>query len=534
MTFEITPGTIYSAHFPFSDLSNKKKRPVLALSGKDENDDVRIAFITKTSVAEAQGFALDSADFADEMLKHQSHVRVDKTFNLHISRIEKPVAQLSDKGYERVLRRLVTLDIPNLAALKYRDKPFQSGKSVIPPSGKVIGSAELTNMVEASLDGWLTTGRFNEAFEKRFADFVGVPYALTTTSGSSANLLAFTALTSHKLGNRALKPGDEVITVAAGFPTTVNPMLQNGMVPVFVDVDIPTYNIDPNKIEAAVTNRTRAIMVAHTLGNPFDLDAVMAVAKRHNLWVIEDCCDALGSRYKGQHVGTFGHIATCSFYPAHHITMGEGGIIFTKDKDLRTIIESFRDWGRDCYCGPGCDNTCGKRFGQQLGSLPFGYDHKYTYSHLGYNLKITDMQAACALAQMDRLPGFIEARKHNFAFLKERLKSCEEFLILPEATAGSEPSWFGFPITMRESAGVARVELLKYLDQNKIGTRLLFAGNLTRQPYFEGRSYRISGELTNTDNIMNNTFWIGVYPGLTEEMLSFVVEKIETFLGVNF
>jgi CDP-6-deoxy-D-xylo-4-hexulose-3-dehydrase len=440
--------------------------------------------------------------------------------------------------------------VDQYSALHFEEKAFQAGTSVVPPSGKVLGASELKNMVEASLDGWLTTGRFNEAFEKRFAEFVGVPYALTTTSGSSANLLAFTALTSHKLGDRALKPGDEVITVAAGFPTTVNPMLQNGMVPVFVDVDIPTYNIDPKKIEAAVTDRTRAIMVAHTLGNPFDLDAVMAVAKKHNLWVIEDCCDALGSTYapsplagegggegvrgKPQHVGTFGHIATCSFYPAHHITMGEGGMIFTKDKDLRTIIESFRDWGRDCYCGPGCDNTCGKRFGQQFGSLPFGYDHKYTYSHLGYNLKITDMQAACALAQMDRLPGFIEARKHNFAFLKERLKSCEEFLILPEATAGSEPSWFGFPITMRESAGVARVELLKYLDQNKIGTRLLFAGNLTRQPYFEGRNYRISGELTNTDNIMNNTLWIGVYPGLTEEMLSFVVEKIETFLGVNF
>lgn len=437
--------------------------------------------------------------------------------------------------------------VEQYSALHFAEKDFQAGTSVVPPSGKVLGASELKNMVEASLDGWLTAGRFNEAFEKRFAEFVGVPYALTTTSGSSANLLAFTALTSHKLGDRALKPGDEVITVAAGFPTTVNPMLQNGMVPVFVDVDIPTYNIDPQKIEAAVTDRTRAIMVAHTLGNPFDLDAVMAVAKKHNLWVIEDCCDALGSTYapslllaeegvrgKPQHVGTFGHIATCSFYPAHHITMGEGGMIFTKDSELRKIIESFRDWGRDCYCGPGCDNTCGKRFGQQFGSLPFGYDHKYTYSHLGYNLKITDMQAACALAQMDRLPDFIEARKSNFTFLKERLKSCEEFLILPEATAGSDPSWFGFPITLRESAGVARVQLLEYLDQYKIGTRLLFAGNLTRQPYFEGRTYRISGELTHTDLVMNDTFWIGVYPGLSEEMLSFVVEKIEVFFGIGF
>jgi CDP-4-dehydro-6-deoxyglucose reductase, E1 len=424
--------------------------------------------------------------------------------------------------------------VEQYSTLHFAEKSFQPGASAVPPSGKVIGASELKNMVDAILDGWLTTGRFNEAFEKRFADFVGVPHALTTTSGSSANLLALTSLTSHKLGDRALRRGDEVITVAAGFPTTVNPMLQNGMVPVFVDVDIPNYNIDPKKIEAAVTERTRAIMVAHTLGNPFDLDAVMAVARKHNLWVIEDCCDALGSRYKGQHVGTFGHIATCSFYPAHHITMGEGGMVFTGDHELKKIIESFRDWGRDCYCAPGKDNTCGKRFGWQLGSLPFGYDHKYTYSHLGYNLKITDMQAACALAQMDRLPEFIVARKRNFAFLKERLKSCEEFLILPDATEGSEPSWFGFTITLRESAGIARVELLKYLDQYKIGTRLLFAGNLTRQPYFEGRQYSVSGELTSTDIIMNNTFWIGVYPGLTEAMLDYVAGQLESFFGVNF
>jgi CDP-6-deoxy-D-xylo-4-hexulose-3-dehydrase len=434
---------------------------------------------------------------------------------------------------EQIKQQIFAL-VEQYSTLHFAEKPFTPGSSVVPPSGKVIGANELKHMVDASLDGWLTTGRFNEAFEKRFAEFVGVPYALTTTSGSSANLLAFTALTSYKLGDRALKPGDEVITVAAGFPTTVNPMLQNGMVPVFVDVDIPTYNIDPAKIAAAVSNKTRAIMVAHTLGNPFDLDAVMAIAKQHNLWVIEDCCDALGSRYKGQHVGTFGHIATCSFYPAHHITMGEGGMVFTKDRELKKIIESFRDWGRDCYCAPGCDNTCGKRFGWQLGSLPFGYDHKYTYSHLGYNLKITDMQAACALAQMDRLPEFIEARKRNFNYLKDRLKSCEEFLILPEAIPSSDPSWFGFPITLRESAGISRVELLTYLDQYKIGTRLLFAGNLTRQPYFEGRNYRVCGELINTDNIMNNTFWIGVYPGLSEAMLNFVITQIESFFGVNF
>ena len=434
---------------------------------------------------------------------------------------------------KKQLRAQIADLVKEYADLAYAPAAFEPGKSTIPPSGKVLGFNELNNMVEASLDGWLTTGRFNAAFEKRFAEFVGVPYALTTNSGSSANLLACTALTSHKLGARALKPGDEVITVAAGFPTTVNPIVQNGMVPVFVDVDIPTYNIAPTKIAAAISSKTKAIMVAHTLGNPFDLDAVMELARKHNLWVIEDCCDALGSRYNGRHVGTFGHIATCSFYPAHHITMGEGGMVFTKDRELRTIVESFRDWGRDCYCAPGCDNTCGKRFNWQLGSLPEGYDHKYTYSHLGYNLKITDMQAACALAQMDRLPDFIEARKRNFAFLTERLQSCKNFLILPEATASSEPSWFGFPITLRTTAGGQRVELLKYLDQYKIGTRLLFAGNLTRQPYFAGRTYRISGELANTDTVMNDTLWIGVYPGLSEEMLSFVVEKIETFFGAN-
>lgn len=427
-----------------------------------------------------------------------------------------------------IKKQILTL-VEQYSAVHFAKKQFQPGSSAIPPSGKVLGASELQNMVEASLDGWLTTGRFNKAFEKRFAQFVGVPHALTTNSGSSANLLALAALTSPKLGTRALKPGDEVITVAASFPTTVNPILQNNLIPVFVDIDIPTYNISPNKIEIAVTDRTRAIMLAHTLGNPFDLDVIVALANKYNLWIIEDCCDALGSLYKSQHVGTFGHIATCSFYPAHHITMGEGGIVFTKDRELHKIIESFRDWGRDCYCAPGCDNSCGKRFGQQLGSLPFGYDHKYTYSHLGYNLKITDMQAACTLAQMNRLPDFIKIRKRNFAFLKEQLKSCEEFLILPEALPSSEPSWFGFPITIRNSEGIPRVELLTYLDEYKIGTRLLFGGNLTRQPYFTDRPYRISGELNNTDKVMNDTFWIGVYPGLNEEMLSFMVEKLKAF-----
>mgnify|MGYP001112788524 FL=1 len=413
-------------------------------------------------------------------------------------------------------------------------KPFTGGQSVIPPSGKVIGALELQYMTEAALDGWLTTGRFNEAFEQQLAKFLGVNHVLTTNSGSSANLLALAALTSPKLGDRALRPGDEVITVAAGFPTTVNPTILFGLTPVFVDVHIPTYNIDPAKIEAAISPKTRAIMIAHTLGNPFDIDAVIRLAKQHNLWLIEDCCDALGSTYDGRKVGTFGDIGTLSFYPAHHITMGEGGAVFTNDGQLKTIIESFRDWGRDCYCAPGKDNTCGKRFAWKLGTLPFGYDHKYTYSHLGFNLKITDMQAACGLAQLQQLDHFIEARKRNFNFLRSRLKSCEDFLILPEATPKSDPSWFGFPITLRNDVEFDRVALLQYLDERKIGTRLLFAGNLTRQPYMEGRNYRLPDNLDNTDTVMNNTFWVGVYPGLTEEMLEYMAVQIELFLGIGF
>lgn len=526
-------GDIVLLDFPYSNRVGSKVRPglVIGINRRYNFDDLNVAYIT----TEIDSYSYDSsavqisaADLSEGSLKQDSVVRVDKVITVQ-RKICRKVASLNSKKLDEVLRKATAINVENFAAHKFNAAAFVPGSSVIPPSGKVLGASELKNMVEASLDGWLTIGRFNEAFQQRFAEFVGVPHALTTASGSAANLLAISALTSHRLGERALKPGDEVITVAAGFPTTVNPILQNGLVPVFVDVDIPTYNIDPQQIEAAVTGRTRAIMIAHTLGNPFDLDEVLRVAQKYNLWVVEDCCDALGSLYKGQHVGSFGHIATCSFYPAHHITMGEGGMVFTKDRKLRKIIESFRDWGRDCYCAPGSDDTCRKRFGWQLGTLPHGYDHKYTYSHVGYNLNISDMQAACALAQMDRLPEFIAARKRNFAFLKNRLKSCEEFLILPEATEGSEPSWFGFPITLRESAGIDRVELLKFLNQYKVGTRLLFAGNLTRQPYFENRSYRISGELANTDNVMNNTFWIGVYPGLDEAMLDFAAGKIEAF-----
>ena len=434
----------------------------------------------------------------------------------------------------QALRAQIASLVEEYAAIALAPLPFLPGLTAVPPSGKVIGPQELKNMVEASLDGWLTTGRFNAEFEKKLAAFIGVKHLITVNSGSSANLVAFNTLTSPKLGERAIKRGDEVIGVAAGFPTTVNPIIQFGAVPVFVDVDRLTHNIDANKIEAAIGHKTKAIMLAHSLGNPFNLDVVTALCKKYGLWLVEDCCDALGSTYRGQMVGTFGDIATLSFYPAHHITMGEGGAVFTNSDELKTIAESFRDWGRDCYCQPGKDNTCGKRFCQKMGGLPQGYDHKYTYSHLGYNLKITDMQAACGLAQLEKAPRFIQARKDNFAFLKERLKACEEFVNLPVPTEHADPSWFGFPITLKDHCPVSRLDLLTYLDQNKVGTRLLFAGNLTKQPYMVGTEFRVSGDLANTNHVMHNTFWIGVQPALTPDMLEFLASKIESYLGVKF
>lgn len=441
---------------------------------------------------------------------------------------------MSEQLTQQQIRDQIAALVQQYGALASAPKAFEPGVTVIPPAGKVVGAPEMELMVEASLDAWLTTGRFNDQFEQRLAKFIGVEFLITVNSGSSANLVAFSTLTSPKLGARAIQPGDEVIGVAAGFPTTVNPILSYGAVPVFVDVELGTYNIDASKIEAAITDKTKAIMLAHTLGNPFNLEVIVALCKKYNLWLIEDCCDALGATYNGQMCGTFGDIGTMSFYPAHHITMGEGGAVFTNNPELKAIAESFRDWGRDCYCAPGKDNTCGQRFCCKLGTLPEGYDHKYTYSHLGYNLKITDMQAACGVAQLDRAAGFVQARKDNFNYMKDGLKNCEQFLILPEATPNSDPSWFGFPITIRPEANVDRVNLLTFLDQFKIGTRLLFAGNLTRQPYMIGRNFRISGELTNTDRIMNDTLWIGVFPGLTKEMMDFSISKIEEFFGVNF
>nr|WP_212758345.1 lipopolysaccharide biosynthesis protein RfbH [Usitatibacter palustris] len=431
------------------------------------------------------------------------------------------------------LRAQIAALVRRFAETSTAPAPFVPGQTPIPASGKVVGPEEIGAIVDSALDGWFTTGRFNECFERELAAFLGVKHVLTVNSGSSANLLAVSALTSPLLGDRALRPGDEVITVATGFPTTVNPLLQNGLVPVFVDAHLPTYNVDATQLERAISPKTRAIVMAHSLGNPFNLDVVMQLCKQHNLWLIEDCCDALGSRYHGKLVGTFGHIATLSFFPAHHITMGEGGAVFTNDPELKRIVESFRDWGRDCYCAPGSENTCGKRFAWKLGDLPFGYDHKYAFSHAGFNLKITDMQAALGAAQLARLPHFIERRKANFAFLRERLRTIEEFVLLPEAEADSEPSWFGFPLTLREGAGVNRPDLQRYLDQYHIGTRLVFAGNLIRQPYFHGRNYRVVGELKTSDRIMVNSLWLGVYPALDERHLEFVARKLEEFFRVD-
>jgi CDP-6-deoxy-D-xylo-4-hexulose-3-dehydrase len=403
-------------------------------------------------------------------------------------------------------------------------QPFIPGKTTIPYAGRVFDADELIQLVDASLDFWLTAGRFAEQFEHEFARFFGLRHAVLVNSGSSANLLALSTLTSPQLGDRRIQPGDEVITAATGFPTTVNPIIQNHFVPVFVDTLIPTYNIDVHQLEAAWSSKTRAVMLAHTLGNPFDLDKVLDFVHRHNLWLIEDCCDAVGAKYRGKLVGTFGNLATTSFYPAHHITMGEGGCVLIDHPALKKLVESFRDWGRDCWCEPGKENTCGKRFDWQMGGLPRGYDHKYIYSHIGYNLKLTDMQAAVGVAQLKKLPRFIEARRHNFQLLFDGLRDLEEYFVLPQATAQSEPSWFGFPIAIRSNAPFSRKQVVEFLESRKISTRLLFGGNLVRQPAYHQVPSRVVGKLENADFVMSNVFWIGVYPGLTPAMLDYILD----------
>jgi CDP-6-deoxy-D-xylo-4-hexulose-3-dehydrase len=430
----------------------------------------------------------------------------------------------------RALRDQILGLVRRYHAANWPTQPFVPGVTHIPVSGRVFDAEEVVSLVDASLDFWLTTGRFAEEFERNFAAFMGVKHVALVNSGSSANLLALAVLTAPELGKRRLRPGDEVITVAAGFPTTVNPIVQNGLVPVFVDVEVPTYNVAANDLEKALSGRTRAIILAHTLGNPFDVQAVTAFAQAHDLWLIEDCCDAVGSRYQGKSVGTFGDLATVSFYPAHHITMGEGGAVLTSSPELHELVLSYRDWGRACWCAPGKDNTCGKRFGWTLGDLPPGYDHKYTYSHIGYNLKLTDMQAAVGVAQLRKLPEFIAARRRNFAHLRNALERLSETLILPEATPGTDPSWFGFPLSVRPEAPFSRNALVQHLDKSKIGVRLLFGGNLARQPAYAGTPHRSIGGLPMSDFVMNQTFWIGVYPGLTSQMLDYMSDTLARFV----
>ena len=433
---------------------------------------------------------------------------------------------MSDSRPSELRARILDL-VAEYHSAAFPPAPFEPGVSQVPVSGKVFDHEEMQRLVDAALDFWLTTGRFAERFERDFARWVGVRHTVLVNSGSSANLLALTALTATELGERALQPGDEVITAAAGFPTTVNPIIQNRLVPVFVDSSLPTYNADPDAIEAAVGPRTRAIMLAHTLGNPFDLDRVKAIAERHGLWLVEDACDAVGSTWHGRKVGTFGDVATVSFYPAHHMTMGEGGAVLTKRPELKKILESFRDWGRDCWCEPGKDNTCGKRFEWQLGELPGGYDHKYTYSRIGYNLKLTDLQAAVGVAQLKKLDRFVDVRRKNFAYLRAALAPLEDVLVLPEPTEGADPSWFGFPISVREASGIDRNTMTASLESRHVRTRLLFGGNLTRQPAYAATPYRVVGELRNADLIMNSTFWVGVYPGITREMLDYIAVSID-------
>lgn len=536
-------GKLVTVKTAFLDPSNEEIE--LGLIIEEDLDEYLVAFIGDEKERYKNGptsLIIDQDDLASGKLEKKSVIRSHKTYWTK-KNLCRTVGALKEEATDNILRFNIKHLVRNYYDFAHRPNDFIPRQSPVPVSGRVYGAEEIQTLVDSALDFWLTTGRFNEAFEKRFAEYLGVRHVLTTNSGSSANLLAVSALTSPKLGDKRLKPGDEVITLAAGFPTTLNPIIQNTLVPVFVDVGIPTYNVKPDLIEEAVSDKTRAIMLAHTLGNPFDVDEVLNVTRKYNLWLIEDCCDALGSQYtvedsslfpddsspQSGYCGTFGHISTFSFYPAHHITMGEGGAIATHNNELKRVIESFRDWGRDCWCKPGKDNTCSKRFEMQLGDLPYGYDHKYIYSHIGYNLKLTDMQAAVGLAQLNRLPALIEARRRNFQVLLDGLKDLEEFFILPQATPGSEPSWFGFPMAVRSEASFTRHQIVSYLESHKIATRLLFGGNLVRQPAYRSVAHRVAGGLTNSDFVMNHVFWIGLYPALYEEILSYTISVIWEF-----
>jgi len=542
MSFEISAGGIYKIPFPFTDLSRGKARPALALEKPDKRGDVHFVFITTQPPDEPESaISLLEKDFEKQPLPFPSYLRIEKIFLLHNSIVIKPLAILKKDTMKSVYRKLITNDIPRFYKHAHKQRPFVPGKSSVNYAGRVFDEKEIQAAVDASLDFWLTEGRFAGEFQSAFAKRIGVKYAFLVNSGSSANLLALSALTSHLLKGRRLKQGDEVITVAAGFPTTVNPIVQNGLVPVFVDVDIPTYNIKVDQIEEAIGPKTKALFIAHTLGNPFDVEEVLRVAQKHDLWVIEDCCDTLGSKYFQENpkseirnpklCGTFGHISTFSFYPAHHITLGEGGAVATSDKTLERIVRSLKDWGRDCYCGPGENDTCRKRFSKQYGSLPFGYDHKYVYSHIGYNLKITDIQAAIGVEQLKKLDKFCEARRDNFKTWINGFKEYENYFIMPEATQGSDPAWFAFPVTVKENAGFTRTEITNYLSENLVETRNLFGGNLLRQPAYLNIKNRKIGDLKNSDRIMNDTFFLGTFPGIGGEQVEYAMNIIKKFIN---
>lgn len=526
-------GKIFKVPFPYTDLSEFIQRPVLALSEPNEYDDIRFAFITKKSYSNRTQVVLMQTDYKSTPLPIASFLQLDKTVLLHKDIIIKELAELNEAVMLKLQRRLVTYETEIYYHDRFSQSYFILGKNRVNYAGRVFDEKELVNAVEASLDFWLTEGRFSEQFAEKIADFLGVENVLLTNSGSSANLLAFSALTSEKLGDKRLKPGDEVISAAAGFPSTVTPILQYNLIPVFVDIEIPTYNINIEMLKKAITEKTRCIFIAHTLGNPFNLEAVLGIAKEHDLWVIEDNCDAFGSKYKGHYTGTFGHLSTISFYPAHHITTGEGGAVVTNDPMLAQLVRAFRDWGRDCYCAGGENNTCGKRFSQQLGNLPYAYDHKYVYSEIGYNLKMTDIQAAIGSAQMDKLPVFCEKRKTHFNEWTRIFAKYPDYFILPKATEGADPAWFAFILTLKEGAPFTRDEITRHLNANLIETRNLFAGNMTKQPGFMNRHWRIADHLNNTDYIMNNTFFLGTYPGLTKEMFEYAEGVLDSFIA-NF
>ena len=530
-------GEIVLLDFPFTNLAGSKVRPALIVGKPDLQNDIQVAYLT----SEIQRYnkneysvIFNQNDLASGVIKQQSLIRCNKIITISAQRIAVfGVAQLNRKKINEVLRKLMLPGIQGIYSTQHDNENFIPGKSKVNYAGRVFDEQEIVNAVDASLDFWLTEGRFSEEFAEKIADFLGVENVLLTNSGSSANLLAFSALTSEKLGDKRLKPGDEVISVAAGFPATVTPIIQYGLVPVFVDVDINTYNINIEQAEKAITEKTRCIFIAHTLGNPFNLDAIMALANKHNLWVIEDNCDAFGSKYNNNYTGTFGHLATISFYPAHHITTGEGGAIITNDSQLAKLVRAFRDWGRDCYCMGGENNTCGKRFSQQFGNLPFGYDHKYVYSEIGYNLKMTDIQAAIGSAQMDKLEEFCDKRRANFKKHYAIFSKFPQYFCLPTATEGADPAWFAFIVTINESAPFTRDEITRYLSSKLIETRNLFAGNMTKQPAFVGKNWRIADTLEVTDRIMNNTFFLGTYPGLTDEMFVYEDAVLTEFV-TNF